>query len=297
MTTAAEVTVPETLYHYTSNIGLVGILTKGEIWMSDPRFLNDSKEWHQAAAIAQRSIQHYAAGHRDIWISRGASPEAFDEMVHRMVLRFENLSARAHFPARDSRMSPFIFSLSESGDALSQWRAYGDYSIGFDGEKLRAAAGARLYRVAYRDAEVDETLAPYINSFFTGHLRHILPGGGIDTEVRMSGADDLEPSFRDADYFGRIKHPGFSEEREWRLIKSLGPRDDQIFFHTRGRYPIPCAKIKIFASLFEHNGMIKEVICGPGADEQRARYSFEMISQRWGVHIPLRFSATPYRSQ
>lgn len=294
----AEPPIPETLYHYTSNIGLVGILTRGEIWMSDPRFLNDAQEWHQAAAIVQETIEHYAAIHRPAWIARGVNPDGFDYMVQRMLARFDNLSARAHFPARDSRTTPFIFSLSEDGDSLSQWRAYGkgEYSIGFDGERMRAATNARLHHVRYRDVGVDRHLAPYMEQYFTGHLRHILPDGGIDTEVRNSGAEDFEPRLRDIDYFGRIKHPGFQEEREWRLIKPLGPRDEQIFFDPRGRYPIPCARVRVFNSLSEHNGIIKEVICGPGADKQRAAYTFEMVAQRWGAHIPLRYSSIPYRN-
>jgi hypothetical protein len=289
------------LYHYTSNIGLVGILSKGEIWMSDPRFLNDSQELHHAGAIVASTIRHVANEHRQKWIDAGCNPPAFDEMVANMVERFQNLSAVAPFPAAAARSTPYIFSLSQDGDSLSQWRAYGrgEYCIGFDGDQLAAAAGAHLCQVEYSDIDtVDARIVPMIEAFFTGHLVHTGPAynGGIDTEVRASGADDLQPRLWDDYYFPRKKHPGFREEQEWRLVKPLYPRSEGTFFNDRGRYPTPCAKVKIFNTPEEIRRVVTEVVCGPGADATRAQDAFKMMKEAIGARFPLRFSRIPYRS-
>ena len=45
------------IYHYTTQAGLIGILTAREIWATDLRFFNDSTELHYALGIAEQKIR------------------------------------------------------------------------------------------------------------------------------------------------------------------------------------------------------------------------------------------------
>lgn len=64
MSNQAEV---PSLYHYTSNFGLVGMHESQELWFSDVRFLNDSKEYKHACSLLGQYIQSYAGKYRQKW--------------------------------------------------------------------------------------------------------------------------------------------------------------------------------------------------------------------------------------
>ena len=49
--------LPEVIYHYTTQAGLLGIIGNGEIWASDLRYLNDSAEYHHALKLIDDEMQ------------------------------------------------------------------------------------------------------------------------------------------------------------------------------------------------------------------------------------------------
>ena len=50
-------TPPSILYHYTSQVGLIGILRQREIWASKIHYLNDSKEFSLALDLARDALK------------------------------------------------------------------------------------------------------------------------------------------------------------------------------------------------------------------------------------------------
>ena len=48
--------LPEILYHYTSQTGLIGMLNTETIWASKIRYLNDSKEFALALELASDEL-------------------------------------------------------------------------------------------------------------------------------------------------------------------------------------------------------------------------------------------------
>jgi len=48
---------PATLYHYTSQKGLLGIIGQGEIWATDILYLNDTMEYRYAVNLLSENIR------------------------------------------------------------------------------------------------------------------------------------------------------------------------------------------------------------------------------------------------
>ena len=121
-------TPPSVLYHYTTQEGLLGIVSSKEIWATHTQYLNDTREFHHALEILQQ------------------------ETTDQPVLRDEWYQII-------SGANVCVCSFSEDGDSLSQWRAYGGrasgFAIGFSGEYLRRAFEqlGRLVPVIYEDDE------------------------------------------------------------------------------------------------------------------------------------------------
>lgn len=177
------------LYHYTSFFGLEGIVSSKSIWCSQIQYLNDSSELIHGLEILAQACSEVGSHH----------------------------DAISSVPKRKSgyhNVHLFVFSLSEVGDLLSQWRGYsgaGGVSIGFSFEKLRAKAkenGFRLDGCIYSDQEKQA-----ITREFVAKIDRELDGG------KNYIADDIVKRF--LEIAARFKHKSFAEENEWRLISPL----------------------------------------------------------------------------
>jgi hypothetical protein len=123
------------LYHYTNQQGLLGIISRKEIWATHTQFLNDVREFHHGLAIARDVVSSLHNSLIDPEIETILDVFAGSEVV----------------PAGNVS----VVSFSEDGDSLGQWRAYGGpgggFAIGITGECLR--------ELAFRD---DFSLGPCI---------------------------------------------------------------------------------------------------------------------------------------
>lgn len=115
-----ETQAPPELFHYTSLDGLAGIVNSRSIWASKISHLNDAAEFLLTLDRAQRLVRKLEVVG---WIE--------EELLNL-------LDALRHGPG-----NLFVFSLTENGDQLSQWRGYtspgSGYSIGFSRQFLAAA--------------------------------------------------------------------------------------------------------------------------------------------------------------
>lgn len=117
------------LYHYTSAEGLRGIVENNEIWMTNVNFVNDTTE----CRALEKETELFSN-------SDFTTKEVKDEW-------FQFLKV-----SRDLN-NTYIVSFSSGEESLSQWRAYGDYRIGFDAKRL-AKAPFNLYRCVYSKEEI-----------------------------------------------------------------------------------------------------------------------------------------------
>ena len=98
------------LWHYTSAVGVMGILKERELWASDCVLLNDANEVREgfevASALCADALKAFV-GERDIGVAE-----------------FEKFATKFVAGNWASDTSIFVASLSGSGNSLSQWRGY-----------------------------------------------------------------------------------------------------------------------------------------------------------------------------
>lgn len=276
-------------------------------------------------------------GNREVWMRGTATMNDFDEVMHglRMLMTCLHDSAEgaqlrtaldayeagfaddviAYFKAHAPifRRDTFITCLSEHGDdedthgRLSMWRAYGGrngVALVFKGERIIAdgtyALGALSSPVEYVDDEGFRHMLGQVSEGIHQHMeeiRRLVTTEELRSLVfRMLHAAVL-----------CVKHPGFKEEREWRVFASpvLFPRHqlEPAIFTVRGT-PQEIYKIKL-EDRPEHGitglnlvDLLDRVIIGPCDYPDVTYRAFFRILQQAGFPAPndiLHVSGIPLR--
>lgn len=279
--------LPDVLYHYTTLDGFLGILGSGSLWASECRYLNDSREY-----------QH--------------GREVFDGVLRR---REKNSKGRAReFFSGYRRMPDFlgssrtlVVSLSQDGDILSQWRAYGGAagcSIGFSVEALIRCLGDRLewglVKCVYDQDEqtglVDRCVQAALDDWRSPKPNSVVdPQSGVETFVvrlsstmllRMVGSV-LPPAF---------KAQEFHEEKEWRIVR-LEKSLENLRFRTCNSRIIPFLPF----SLTNCDGvaapdLVREVIIGPNPHPALMMESVKLVLEKYRLGGRVISSCVPFRS-
>ncbi|MBC2678907.1 DUF2971 domain-containing protein [Pseudomonas baltica] len=269
-------------YHYTSQVGLLGILSSKSIWCTNALFLNDPTEFKHA-------IQHGKQ------MANRLYEDDYDERFG-WQLRHELESTAAD--------DLYVSSFSERPDLLSQWRGYcpggNGYCLGFDREALEdycAANGMRLEKCLYSHDDqlgaVAEIIAAALREFPTMPIcREGFHGleskEKVDVMARYwahlegAGAQQAKSIISTAcemliELAPRFKHEGFHEEAEWRIITNEPAR--QILYRPGPSYVVPYISL----DLLEHNKhALCEVIVGPNPNQDRARKAAEIVLRAAG---------------
>lgn len=290
-------TKPATLYHYTSQQGLVGIVSNAEFWATDIRYLNDSSEFTYAVELARRELESWK--HADM-----AYYPSFRKLAQ------ERLTASAS--------SILVASLSEEGDLLSQWRGYCSpgpgFSIGFNGRYLTRLADENdlgFSRCVYEAVDQRTLIGELIQTSFERFPRHIVPApslgqyGDADAYIQaVAAALSCEPnaSARDAsvnrfvsgllDLAAVFKNPTFNEEKEWRIVAVSGP--ERPLRHRLGKsFLVPYGVLPL-RGLEER--VINEVVVGPCPHPDLSVASLKaFLTQELGYSPEVRVSRVPFR--
>lgn len=191
------------LFHYTDAGGLQGIAHYQKLWLTNLHYLNDSKEYYYAFDLLREIISTEYPG----------------------LLTEEQLR---HFGA--GRAGIFSFSLTEEKDSLSQWRGYcpnGGYSLCFERDmfdRVITNGGLRIAQCIYDRAVQRDFLINHIvkmtpaqyaaNAGNSGGA----PGGAGSVIVYLTGGQVKIDMALIAPVF---KHPSFSQEKEWRVIRLI----------------------------------------------------------------------------
>lgn len=133
--------LPKTLYHYTSQNGLLGILNTGKLWMTNIRYLNDSSEFKYTLDLVKSELEK---GKKLLLSKRGVVGLSLDKGIEGETFKiYELLEGLLNYSYYDDRREIpelYVFSLSEKPDDLNQWRGYcpseGGFCIEFDTNKL-----------------------------------------------------------------------------------------------------------------------------------------------------------------
>jgi hypothetical protein len=215
-----EEVVVETLFHYTTATGLLGILKNGNLWASDLRFLNDAQESVYARDMVIGAIEKMEnpVQRSDHWAQKHGQA-AIDT--------FANYHGFVLDEVRSSEFGVYVTCFCESGDLLSQWRGYGQdhgYAIEIAKDSLRDAAKAMpaypsatgLFKVQYGLDAANEVVENTIQIVADFNLNH----PGVKAHYSALAVNSM---------LAQVKHPGFAEEREWRLVIGLELFDESTF--------------------------------------------------------------------
>lgn len=314
------------LHHYTSFDGLKGIFESRTLWATHYLHVNDSTETKVLAAHLERALsKRLGVLAERAWVSNlDARARSFLELCSDPS-EFAYVHAGAlvdalHALAVDSRGAYITSFCSHHADKdyekmhglLSQWRAYGrngGYCIVFDtkglAELLRREASLHYWNfitfeeVSY--AEDDDAVDKRFETLISA-------GEALVSNILFRGKDD---GFKVEDFgaFVRgaslLKHPGFKEEREVRVVAMPSSQSDvadvrkihsavpQRLYKTTharsdGTRDIPY--LALFDNLHEDLPM-KRVIVGPSSQQQaHHRRVLDLLGDRVNVTV----SATPF---
>ncbi len=189
-----------TLFHYTSQEGLLGILKTKALWASNIHYSNDAAELAYAMELVQSTLDNALRSERgpfNDWY--GAVLEELDTIRH---------------------VNLFAFSLSEQGDLLSQWRGYCPegigFSIGFEYDDLLEPMKRQEFRLVkcvydlkQHQQIIVELGEPAIACLDNPNQQDRSARLKQAVQIFLDGLIRIGPI---------MKHPSFHEEREWRLI-------------------------------------------------------------------------------
>lgn len=133
---------PQTLYHYTTLAGLLGIIGSGNLRATDVQFLNDAQELRYGRDDLCAELQRYA----DDLDPPGSDPEADDgRLKARATVARSASEYLGQGKLTDQGESVYVACFCGNGDLLSQWRGYGTgggYALGFKRAALAQLASA-----------------------------------------------------------------------------------------------------------------------------------------------------------
>lgn len=298
-------TPPETLHHYTSAQGLLGILSTGAVWATDLRYLNDPEEFRFARCLiateARRRLETVEVG-----LVREILSGAVDDL-------------EAH------SMKAYVVSFSENGNLLSQWRAYAQrdgFSIGFDSGALKGVKGCDLVKCLYwtEGAQTSERMKA-VHSFLDAWSATRSDSFTELAEAKAQGNSDFaEFGCRVARRFLMqdlvrlalvIKHPSYEEEREWRLMfvdrqgvhrsgggsgSSQGPHVEGTSFRQGVFGLTPYRTLRVLGTTSMPAG-VREVTVGPTPYPNEAlNAATELVRAHCSADVIVKVCGIPYRA-
>lgn len=275
---------PATLYHYTNQSGLLGILGSNTLWATKIQYLNDASEFQLALDLASSVLARLINGEKNA--KKRRKIEALQS----------NLRQIRH-------LNVCVCSLSARDDVLSQWRAYGGgtsgFAIGLDRRALEGQAskqGFELVQCIY-DQKVQEELVE----------RLVLESLDKDFNTQPSRIDKTRPRTIQALAVGgdfakdfaqlapKIKNGAFSEENEWRLVSARGVDVRTLSFRPGISMLTPYLPFSLGDEL---RAYLCSVTVGPTPHPDLAQLSTSMLLAKLGngesAHVYL--SNAPYRA-
>ena len=281
---------PPVLYHYTSQQGLIGIVTNSCLWATDVYYLNDSSEHKYGEDLIKKAISKRKKK------ARGDTRKFFDEFA-----AYGGLFAETRF---------FIVSLTENGDLLSQWRAYtpdgNGFSLGFNVAGLQAVLSKRgefnLVKCVYDESEQEDYVNRLIDEVISQWKNLDEPA---PTEPGTSRLGIYPPALLRilcAFLAPIFKSKAFYEEGEWRLI--FTPNDaGKLKFRPGKSMLIPYIEANLaievdFADDEEERGVIpiREVIVGPTPHAVLAMSAVRRLLASKHMEALIRMSDIPFRA-
>ena len=285
---------PGKLWHYTTLEALVGIAEKGHLFLSSYNFMNDPSEGQHAPSLLT-----------DCWRS------AVDQFIGPLRIERDYLRDTTRALSNHGEYSPhvpetFLASFSPRPDSLSQWARYaGDgngVALGFEVDVSSLALppadrnwwnGPFLCEVLYDwTAAADHAdlasakgaATQRLSVELSSLLRRFLPTVGSSTEADNALFDmvhTLAPL---------VKHAGYHEESEWRIVATTSAESTALYHFRAGRFGLtPYLKLPLGAGI-----KLTDITLGPKLSDAN-RWSVAWLCRKHGIEAAIAPSALAYR--
>lgn len=259
----------QTLYHYTSLRGLMGLVEGGKMWASEVKYLNDADE-----------LVHLADWIRgEIALKRDRSDQEGSAIMSQFLEWSRDRLTDGHML--------FVTSFTENGNLLSQWRGYCPFgkgvSVGFSPGKISQigqSAGFSLGPCIY-DSETQGRIVTDIIDGVVEESKRQGPSQNKHSSQSYHGVfEELEPLILLISAL--IKNRDFREEREWRLVSPVYANyvTAPIKYREGTATLVPYLEIPLLWG--EGGEDIERVFVGPTPD---ARLSMNSISKFLRRHV------------
>ena len=269
---------PEYVYHYTTIEGLKGIISDRKLWLTDIRYLNDKAE----------------LGHG-----------------YKLINEYQERVGGSKLSIKDD-VCIYVASFSLDNNSLSQWRAYaksGGVAIGFPTNMLCPKGLMPAYRLV--KCQYVSTVSQFEGFFelFNDTIHFTKVSDFLSKPDDMPEEDkEMYVNHSAAVIAPAIKHPAFSEEKEFRLILSpdtnniLKDFDEIVGYHKN----LPPVKFRLFNGLLKpyreyplENVSQIRVVVGPNPQQELATKSIKQFLQSatpsFDVEKCVTVSDVPYR--
>jgi hypothetical protein len=271
----------ETLYHYTSLSGVLGIIGSRTLWASDIRYMNDSAELrHTADLLASEVAKRINQGH--------PGPHLLTCFLDWVKHRITN----GHIL--------FGASFRSNGNLLSQWRGYSSVgkgaSLGFNPSTVVACAAKQQFRMGrciYDHFAQQALITQVIDSV------EVLADGiedGVERTVYHQLFEHLESDL--LRLAAILKHPSFEEEQEWRLVSPVVSdyRDAAVNFREGRSMLVPYMRFSLVSD--DSNAVdLDHVYLGPTPNISLSMNSMKMCLVKHGIRpvSGIEYCQIPYR--
>jgi len=290
----------ETVYHYTSLNGLLGIVKNRSLWATHTSYLNDSTEFFHALSFAKQIAGGIFMNDDYLATFGWAVRHALESL---------------------SPINLYVTSFSEKPDLLSQWRGYcpsgAGLCLGFDFDQLEEFCirqGYRIEKCIYGHDEQVRQVNFLVQQCLNDFPRLPVERAQYDallSEQRVefamnshalvtSGEGKLEANAAVAWLCNEIvklaplwKNEGFYEESEWRIVASR--LEEPLQFRASSSYLAPYIDLKLLTS--GTSSALREVIVGPNPNQVRCANSVRMLLEEneLGV-VPVTYSPLPFNN-
>jgi hypothetical protein len=283
--------ITHTLYHYTNENGLRGIIESQRLWFTSYLHLNDPSELTHGMNVAHGLL-------KEISESTG------DGLVKMFCDLVDNLFQHRNFAAV---FGFYIASLSSAENDLGQWRAYADNGRGF-----ALGLAPHLFEAIEtpHPKPTEHIVMPvvYGNATDKRYRAAIEAAAGIvqsnrphlrDKKIAIPFMREMATRLIAGQLIGislGVKHEAYSHEREVRLI-ILGTQHsqkDDVRTRIRGSEIVPYMESSL--PLRDKDGIF-EIVLGPAAGPS-AKDAVQRLLQSFGIdpNNRIRESGIPYRA-
>ncbi|MCO5098119.1 MAG: DUF2971 domain-containing protein [Burkholderiaceae bacterium] len=304
---------PTHLFHYTAAGALQSILEKGVLWATSIHHLNDQQEVKQFLELLADELRIAARG-----------PSDLDNDSRHILERQADRVLEAGGPG----LGMYVASFSAEGNLLSQWTRYcppaGGYSLGIPLAHLHRQINVARDRVAFGPCVYDEGEQRQIaREVINDEIRLEREWHEYGTEYRKVAPEGIperrvppvELPSRALMVAPFIKHSGFCEEKEWRLVivegldRSPQPGRESVMpvkLRPGAGSIIPFVEIELFRGLDSRQDFADEralkVWVGPSANADASADAVRRLleatgRQSYGHSVAVEKSRIPYRGK